>query len=93
MPLRQGLGFDEQTTVWLDAGSCEEALCPRVVTYIVGPGSFNTLGMSIVAGREFTERDRQDSNMLAQVAIVSFACLAPALRAARADPLTVLRSE
>ncbi len=55
------IGFDRETPVWPDAGVCEPATCPRVPTLAAGPGFFATMGIALVAGREFTPADTATS--------------------------------
>ncbi|MCM2269783.1 MAG: ADOP family duplicated permease [Thermoanaerobaculia bacterium] len=52
----------------VDGVAFERAAAPRVGSHNVGPGYFRTLGVPVVAGREFTAADRQGAP---RVAIVS----------------------
>lgn len=55
------IGFSRETPVWPDGGVCEPATCPRVATLAAGPGFFATLGVPLIAGREFTSADTSSS--------------------------------
>jgi len=51
------IGFERHTAVWPDGGVCEPATCPQVATLAAGPGYFSTMGIAMVAGREFSPGD------------------------------------
>jgi putative ABC transport system permease protein len=47
------IGFERVTPVWPDRGNCDGGSCPKVATLAAGPGYFRTIGIRLVAGREF----------------------------------------
>ena len=49
------IGFDRLTPV--GSGACEADACPKYATMAVGPGYFQTMGIPLVAGREFESAD------------------------------------
>jgi predicted permease len=47
------IGYDRKTAVWPDGGSCEEAACLQVSTFLAGPEYFQAMGIRMAGGREF----------------------------------------
>lgn len=55
------IGFERRTPTWPDGGACEPATCPKVPTLAAGAGYFATMGIPLVAGREFSPADTSAS--------------------------------
>lgn len=51
------IGFENETAVWPDGGVCDPVTCPKVATLVAGPEYFETMGIAMMAGREFTPAD------------------------------------
>jgi predicted permease len=46
------IGFDHETLIAPDSGTCDAGGCLAVPTYAVSPGFFETLGIRLIAGRD-----------------------------------------
>ncbi len=51
------IGFEHLTAVWPNGGTCVANACPHVATLAAGPGYFRTMGIEMMAGREFTSAE------------------------------------
>lgn len=51
------IGYDRLTRVSPTGTACDEGGCLEVATHAVGPGYFRTMGIALVAGGEFDERN------------------------------------
>jgi predicted permease len=47
------IGFEQLTVVSSGGARCEPDACPKYATMAVGPGYFKTMGIAMIAGREF----------------------------------------
>jgi predicted permease len=52
------IGFDRLTVVSSGGAPCEPDACPKYATLAVGPGYFKTMGIAMIAGREFEAGNR-----------------------------------